>query len=79
MNCAPSGYDDAIGSDDGVLNIGGYFDPLVRLIDHAIEAGFIKREHRDLIVVEERPDLLLSRLATHRMPVVHKWIGRDEI
>jgi uncharacterized protein (TIGR00730 family) len=63
----------------GVLNVGGYFDPLVRLIDHAIETGFIKAKHRELLVVEERPEALLSRLETHRMPAVRKWLGPDEI
>ena len=36
----------------GLLNVGGYFDPLVNLIDRAIESGFIKAAHRDLIFVE---------------------------
>jgi uncharacterized protein (TIGR00730 family) len=63
----------------GLLNVGGYFDPLVRLFDHAIETGFIQPAHRELVVVEQRPDALLSRLETHRMPAVRKWLGPDEI
>ena len=47
----------------GLLNVGGYYDPLVRLVDHAVQEGFIKPKHRELLVVEERPDVLLSRLA----------------
>lgn len=62
----------------GLLNVGGYFDPLVRLIDHAIQEGFIKPKYRELIVVEERPDVLLRRLAEHKMPEVRRWMGPDQ-
>lgn len=61
----------------GLLNVAGYFDPLVRLIDHAVQEGFIKAKHRELIVVEERPAALLERLATHRLPPVRKWLGPE--
>jgi uncharacterized protein (TIGR00730 family) len=54
----------------GLLNVGGYYDPLVRLVDHAVQEGFIKPKHRGLLVIEERPDVLLSRLAAE--PVVRE-------
>ena len=47
----------------GLLNVGGYYDPLVRLVDHAVQEGFIKPQHRSLLVIEERPEMLLNRLA----------------
>jgi uncharacterized protein (TIGR00730 family) len=62
----------------GLLNVGGYFDPLVRLIDHAIQEGFIAPAHRDLILIEERPVALLDGLATHVPPPVEQWIEADE-
>jgi len=61
----------------GLLNTAGYFDPLVRMIDHAIQEGFVKESHRGLIVVEERPDALLSTLQTHEMPAVKRWMGPE--
>jgi hypothetical protein len=63
----------------GLLNVAGYFDSLVRLIDHAVHEQFIKPQHRELIVVEERPDILLARLDEHQPPPVRKWLGPDEI
>jgi uncharacterized protein (TIGR00730 family) len=62
----------------GLLNVAGYFDPLVELIDHAIREGFITPSHRELMVVEHEPDRLLDRLATHEMPNVRRWLKRDE-
>lgn len=46
----------------GLLNVAGFYDPLVRLVDHAVQEGFIKVKHRGLLVIEERPEMLLSRL-----------------
>ena len=59
----------------GLLDVAGFFDPLVRMIDHAIQEGFIQPAHRDLIVVEERPDALLDRLETHELPHVRRWLA----
>jgi hypothetical protein len=61
----------------GLLNTAGYFDPLVRMLDHAIQEGFIKESHRGLIVVEDRPAALLATLQTHELPVVKRWLGPD--
>jgi uncharacterized protein (TIGR00730 family) len=63
----------------GLLNVAGYFDPLVELIEHAIREEFITPAHRELIVVESDPTRLLDRLATHEMPLVRRWLKRDEI
>jgi len=63
----------------GLLNVAGYFDPMVNLIEHAIREGFIAASHRDLFVIENEPTHLLDRLATHDMPFVRRWLKRDEI
>jgi uncharacterized protein (TIGR00730 family) len=61
----------------GLLNVAGYFDPLIGMIDHAIREGFVKESHRGLIVVEEHPETLLATLQTHELPVVKRWLGPD--
>jgi hypothetical protein len=63
----------------GLLNVAGYFDPLVELIEHAIREEFIIPAHRELIVVESEPIRLLDRLTTHEMPLVRRWLKRDEL
>lgn len=63
----------------GLLNVAGYYDPLVRLIDHAADEGFIKPKHRQLIVADPQPGRLLKRMADHEMPPVRRWLGPDEI
>lgn len=47
----------------GLLNVAGYYDPLIQFLDHAVEQDFIKPKHRALLVVESEPGALLDRFA----------------
>lgn len=62
----------------GLLNVAGYYDALIALLDQAVAEGFVSRENHGLVVVEQEPDALLDRLATHQGPPVREWIGPDE-
>jgi uncharacterized protein (TIGR00730 family) len=63
----------------GILNVGGYFDPLLELIERGIRDEFIRPEYRELFVTADDPDVMLEKLAVHRPPPpVIKWIGLDE-
>ena len=44
----------------GLLNVAGYYDPLINLIDHGIEHRFIKPAVHGLLQVHEDPELLLD-------------------
>ena len=57
----------------GLLNIAGYYDALVTLINHAVEEEFVKPMHRQMLVVEAKPDRLLERFAEYRSPQIDKW------
>jgi uncharacterized protein (TIGR00730 family) len=46
----------------GLLNVGGFFDPLLHFLDHAIEAGFLSVGHRNLLLVETDADRLLDSI-----------------
>lgn len=62
----------------GLLNVGGYYDELVRFVDHATASGFIRPEQRGMLIVEPSISALLARFETWVPPVVEKWIARDE-
>jgi hypothetical protein len=49
----------------GMFNVEGYYDALLGFLRHAADEGFIRAEHRDLLIVESMPALLLERLALH--------------
>jgi len=56
----------------GILNVCGYFDPLLRLFDHAVEERFLRPEHRRLVLSDEDPAVLVDRLSQFEIPVVDK-------
>jgi uncharacterized protein (TIGR00730 family) len=57
----------------GVLNVAGYYDHLAAFLDHAVEAGFLRPQHRAVLSVASSPADLLDRLAAYEPPVVGKW------
>ncbi|WP_101841912.1 TIGR00730 family Rossman fold protein [Halobacillus sp. Marseille-P3879] len=46
----------------GLFNIQGYYSPLLNLMDHAIEAGFVSPENRTILLESADPHNLLSLL-----------------
>lgn len=63
----------------GLLEVEGFFDPLLEMLDHCAAEGFVKPEHRAMVVAAGRPDLLLGRLAEAPVPLGEKWIGREQV
>jgi uncharacterized protein (TIGR00730 family) len=47
----------------GLLNVRGYYEPLVRMLDSGVEQGFLTPQHRDIVLVDDDPERLLDRLA----------------
>jgi uncharacterized protein (TIGR00730 family) len=58
----------------GLLDVEGYYRPLIAFFDHAVEEGFVRPEHRQLMVVAEDPDELIDRFAAWQPPAIEKWI-----
>ena len=46
----------------GILNVDGFFDPLLQFVDHQTREGFVKPPERPRLLVERDGDTLLSRL-----------------
>jgi uncharacterized protein (TIGR00730 family) len=62
----------------GILNIGGYFDPLIDLLDHSVEERFLRPEHRGQLVVDSDPASLVDTLAQWEPVAIDKWLDRLE-
>lgn len=58
----------------GLLNVAGYFDPLVHYLDHMMAQRFLKAEHRAQVLVEHDGPALLDRFAAHTPTLGRKWI-----
>ena len=63
----------------GMLNAAGYFDPLLAFMDHMIDEGFVRPEHRPMLTVSTSAGEMLTRMADYRAPAAEKWVeGRVE-
>jgi uncharacterized protein (TIGR00730 family) len=63
----------------GLLNVAGYFDRLLALVEHAIAERFVHAGHRALLVCAGEVDTLLDTMAARRPPPApRKWLSLDE-
>jgi hypothetical protein len=61
-----------------VLEVAGFWRPLLAALDHMSAAGFIRRDVRALLVEASSPDDLFARLAERRPASGMRWLGDDE-
>jgi uncharacterized protein (TIGR00730 family) len=59
----------------GILNIAGYFDPLLTFLEQMCREGFVGRDTRARVVIETDAVTLLDRLATTRIEPGTRWTG----
>jgi uncharacterized protein (TIGR00730 family) len=45
-----------------VLNTGGYYDPLLAMMDRAVAEGFLPRQYREALICESTAEAVLDRL-----------------
>lgn len=60
----------------GVLNTRGFYEPLRAMLGTATQEGFLKAEHRDMLLIEADVEALLNGLARWQAPTVTKWIAQ---
>jgi uncharacterized protein (TIGR00730 family) len=61
-----------------LLNSACYFDHLLLFMNQAVDEGFVKKPHRDMLLVDEEADRLLDLMADYQPARVDKLIGKDE-
>lgn len=57
----------------GMLNVAGYYDPLLVMLDHAVTEKLLRPEHRNLVIADTDAERLLQRLAAFTPVTVGKW------
>ena len=62
----------------GILNVAGYYDALLALAAHGVAEGFLAAAHKDMLVVQDTAEQLLSRLSSVPLPAESKWISSRE-
>lgn len=63
----------------GLLDVAGFFQPLLAFLDHQVAERFVRPEHRAMLVVETDPGRLVQRMAAHPPAPLAKWIDRSAV
>lgn len=58
----------------GILNINSFFQNFALFLDHMVKEGFLREEHRDILIVEENSLNLIEKLVQYRGLIISKWI-----
>ncbi len=60
----------------GLLDVSGYYSRLMSFLDHTVDEGFVRPEHRAMVLLNEDPEALLEGLVAYQPPQIDKarWI-----
>lgn len=55
------------------LNVDGFYDPLLQMIDHTIEKGFMREEYKQQILFSADVEEILEKIDSYEKVIVDKW------
>jgi len=61
----------------GILNIDGYYDHLIDLLDRMVEEGLLKMVNRKMLIESKNSVDLISKMFAYQAPLVDKWITQQ--
>jgi uncharacterized protein (TIGR00730 family) len=62
----------------GLLDAGGFFQPLIAFVDGMVQRGFLRAEVREILIVDTDPARLLARMATHVPAHQPQWMDERQ-
>ncbi len=62
----------------GLLNVANFYDPLLAVFDHMTATGFVREQHRHLVLVETVPQALIEAFASFKPSTTPKWINESQ-
>jgi uncharacterized protein (TIGR00730 family) len=62
----------------GLLDTGGFWAPLIDLLDHMTAERFVASDHRRLLLADEDPEALLHAMTAWDAPTVARWLQRGD-
>lgn len=60
-----------------LLNVREYFSPLIHFLDATVGEGFLRPQHRHMLLIADTIESALEQMHHYQAPTVEKWI-RDE-
>jgi hypothetical protein len=62
----------------GLLNVNGFYDPLLALFDKAVEEGFLRAQNRAMALADTDIEKLLAAMTGYRPEPVSKWLKEEK-
>ncbi|MEM7486979.1 MAG: TIGR00730 family Rossman fold protein [Bacteroidota bacterium] len=62
----------------GILNVKGFYDAMLRFLDGMVTNGFLKQENRDMLLIGDTPEKLLSKMEAYKPTALPKWIEKEQ-
>jgi uncharacterized protein (TIGR00730 family) len=64
----------------GMLNIAGYYDPLIAMLEHTVREGFMRRAYFETLQIDSDATALISKLRRYQPLMLDKWSQhRDKV
>ncbi|KRV73882.1 TIGR00730 family Rossman fold protein [Pseudomonas citronellolis] len=60
----------------GLLEVNGFYDPLLSFLDHLVQERFVRAEHRQMLQRGATPAELIDALQAWKPLAVPKWVDR---
>lgn len=56
-----------------LYNVDAFYQPLIALLKHTVDEGFMQRTYFDALCIDAAPDALIDQLVRYRPPARDKW------
>lgn len=63
----------------GIMNVNGFYDDLLHLLEKMVFQGFLKKENYDMLLIDDSVNGLLQKMETYKPLPLPKYISRDQI
>ena len=62
----------------GLLNVNGFYDPLLAMFDRAVADGFLRPQNRAMALADSEIESLLAQMENYRAEPVSKWLKEEK-
>jgi len=63
----------------GILNINGFYDELLALVETMVKKGFLKVVNQQMLLSSDNIEDLLNKMENYEAPAASKWISKEEV
>ncbi|HQU84895.1 MAG TPA: TIGR00730 family Rossman fold protein [Pyrinomonadaceae bacterium] len=60
-----------------LMNVGGFYNAFIAMFDHSMNQGFIRPQHRELVLVDDKIEELYEKMRNFRPPTIEKWLDKE--